>query len=34
MWRIVISYVNVFCIDILKVYLNVLIEKVFMILQS
>lgn len=32
MWRIVISYVNVFCIDILKVYLSVLIEKVFMIL--
>lgn len=25
-----ISYVNVFCIDILKVYLNVLIEKIFM----
>lgn len=34
MWRIVISYVNVFRIDILKVYLNVLIEKVFTILYS
>lgn len=32
MWTIFISYVNVVCIDILKVYLNVLIEKVFMML--
>lgn len=29
MWKFFISYVNVFCIDILKVYLNVLTEKVF-----